>query len=406
MTENTVIAIVQPAMKIPKVVLFLENSRQYGRGLIWGISRYSKLHGPWTFYRHDPFYGGYEKIKDLSWIKKWGAHGIIARDFAFLDQLLELKLPVISASAFAEHHNQNLIEIITDNVKIGQLALDHLVSRGFRHFGYCGFRDMPWSIARQEGFEKILKQQGFSLHTFNSKSVRLSNWDKEYPRIIKWLRSLPKPVGILCCNDDRGCDLIEVSKEAGLKVPYEVSVIGVDNDSQVCELSNPALSSISLDVEGAGFYAASVLHKLMNGHKVTVKQILAEPLEVVNRQSTDTMAINDDKVVEALQFIKRNDKDLIQVADVIRAVGCSRRGLDGKFLRFLGHSVFSEIRRGRTAKIARMLTETNLSISQIAYQLGYHDADHIARVFRKEKHMTAQAYRKKFSTRIAALKDK
>ena len=99
-------------MKVPKVALFLENSRQYGRGLTWGIARYSKLYGPWTFYRDDPFYTGNRKRKDVSWIKKWGADGIITRDFEFFDQLLDLKLPVISASAFVDHQNENIIEII------------------------------------------------------------------------------------------------------------------------------------------------------------------------------------------------------------------------------------------------------------------------------------------------------
>jgi LacI family transcriptional regulator len=392
-------------MKVPKVALFLENSRQYGRGLTWGIARYSKLYGPWTFYRDDPFYAGNRKRKDVSWIKKWGADGIITRDFEFFGQLLDLKLPVISASAFVDHQNENLIEIITDNIKISQLALDHFTSRCFKNFAYCGFNDMPWSIGREQCYEKILKKQGHTLHSFNSNSVRFSNWDKEYLRMTQWLKSLPKPIGILCCNDDRGCDLIEVSKEVGLKVPYDVAVLGVDNDSQVCELSNPPLSSICLDVEGAGFQAASILDQLMSGKKVSVKRIVAEPLEVVSRQSTDTTAINDKTVVEALQFIKSNDKRLIQVVDVINAVGCSRRGLDEKFKRFLRHSVFSEIRRVRTENIARMLIETDLSISQIAFQLGYHDADHIARFFRQEKKMTPQSYRKRFSCRITALKD-
>ena len=393
-------------MKVPKVALFLENSRQYGRGLTWGIARYSKLYGPWTFYRDDPFYGGNRERKDVSWIKKWGADGIIARDFEFFGQLLDLNLPLISASAFLDHENENLIEIITDNIKIGRLALDHFANRGFRNYAYCGFKDMPWSVGREQCYERILRQEGHRLDSFNSNSIRLSNWDKDYLYMIEWLKSLPKPIGILCCNDDRGCDVIEVSKEAGFRVPYEVAVLGVDNDSQVCELSNPALSSISLDVEGAGFQAASILDQLMAGKKVSTKRIIAEPLEVVSRHSTDTMAIGDRTVVSAMQYIRQNDKLLIQVSDVINAVGCSRRGLDKKFKHLVGHTVFAEIRRARTENITRMLTETNLNISQIAFQLGYNDADHIARFFRQEKNMTPQAYRKKFSTRITAMKDK
>jgi LacI family transcriptional regulator len=177
-----------------------------------------------------------------------------------------------------------------------------------------------------------------------------------------------------------------------------VAVLGVDNDSQVCELSNPPLSSVALSVERAGFEAAAILGKLMSGKKVSVKSIVADPIEVARRHSTDTTAIDDIHVVKALQFINQNDKKLIQVSDVLRVTGCSRRSLDEKFYKYIGSTVFSEIRRVRIEKISQMLLETNLTISQIALSLGYNDSDHIARFFRQEKNMTPRAYREKFGT--------
>jgi LacI family transcriptional regulator len=385
--------------KVPKVVLFLESSRQYGRDVIRGIVQYSRLHGPWTFYREDVFYNqDKRRKKDLSWIKKWGANGIIARDFDYFDKLMELGIPTVIASAFIER-NEELIEIITDNERIAQLAYEHFSRRGFKNFAFCGFNDMPWSKHREESFDVIVKSAGFKIDIFNSNSSRMLNWDKEHPRIIKWLKSLSKPVGILCCNDDRGSDLIEACKTGGLEVPFEVSVLGVDNDSQVCELSNPPLSSISLSTEKAGFEAASILDKLMSGKPVEVNKIMATPLEVVSRQSTDTLAVNESNIAKALQFINHSSKKLIQVSDVLNIVNCSRRSLDEKFQRYLGHTVFSEIRRARVENIAHLLLETDLSISQIAFNLGYNDSGHIARFFRQEKNMTPQAYRKQYAGR-------
>lgn len=384
--------------KVPKVVLFLENSRQYGRDLIRGIAKYSRLYGPWSFYREDMFYNRTKKTSyDLSWIKKWGADGIITRDFMNIDKLMELDIPIISARAF-QKKIKNVAEIFTDDLAIGEIAYEHFSRRGFKNFAYCGFRDMQWSRSRATGFAQTLKDNGFEVHSFDSLSSRMLNWENEHPRIIEWLESLPKPVAILCCNDDRGCDLIEACKTGGLRVPFEIAVLGVDNDNQVCDLSNPPLSSIRLSTENAGFKAAEVLDNLMSNITPQTTKIRVKPLEVVCKQSTDTLAINDSHVVKAMQFINQNFNRLIQVGDVLTAAGCSRRSLDEKFQRHLGYTVFAEIRRVRIENIAQMLLETDLNISTIAFNLGYNDSDHIARFFKQEKGLTPQAYRNKYAT--------
>lgn len=380
--------------KVPKVVLLLESSRQYGRDLIRGIVRYSRLYGPWTFYREDFFYDqNKRRKKDYAWIKEWGANGIITRDTQGMDKIMDFGIPTITAAAFLEE-KKDIIEIVTDDKQIGKFACDLFLRHGFKNFAYCGFKDMPWSGRRKESFTSILKEHGFEVPHYDSHSSRMLNWAQEHPQIIKWLHSLSKPVGILCCNDDRGSDLIEACKTGGLKVPFEVAVLGVDNDSQVCELSNPPLSSISLNTEKTGFEAASILDKLMSGKAVDAKEIRVIPLEIVSRQSTDTLAVDDPNIVRALEFINQNSKKLIQVNDVLNAVNCSRRNLDEKFRRTFGHTVFSEIRRVRAETITRLLLETNLSVSQIALDLGYNDSDHIARFFKQEKNITPQAYRK------------
>ena len=275
---------------VPKVILFLESSRQYGRDLIQGIVRYSRLYGPWTFYREDIFYHQKDRKKNLAWIKKWGADGIITRDSLDLDIFLDLEIPIVIASAFLKR-SEKIPGIVTDDSGIGELACKHFIHRGFKNFAFCGFKDMPWSTSRQESFVSFLKDKGFKTDVINSSSSRMLHWDKEHPRIIKWLESLPKPVGILCCNDDRGSDLIEACKTGGFKVPFEVAVLGADNDVQVCELSNPPLSSISLSTEKAGYQAAEALDKLMSGKPADTNEITVIPLEVVKRQSTDSLEI-------------------------------------------------------------------------------------------------------------------
>ncbi len=382
---------------IPKVALFLESSRQYGRDMISGIAKYAMLHGPWVFYKEDFFYN-YNKhnFKDFFWLKRWGANGVICRDFMGMHKLQDLKIPIISVAAF-EENLEEIYQVITDYKKISKMAFDCFVAHGFRNFAFCGFKDMSWSVRRNRSFAQIVKDAGFTIDSYNSKSKRLSSWDKEYPNLIKWLESLKKPTAILCCNDDRGSDILEACKSTGIKVPFEVAVLGIDNDPQVCELTNPSLSSIKLDIEKSGFLTAKLLDHLMSGQTLPKFPVIVSPVEICERQSTQSMAISDQKVVKALQFIADNSNNIISVDDVLNYVECSRKLLDDKFKKKIGTSVFDEIRRTRINSMCKLLLRTNYSISDIALSFGYNDADHISRFFKKIKGMTLLEYRKKYT---------
>jgi LacI family transcriptional regulator len=160
---------------------------------------------------------------------------------------------------------------------------------------------------------------------------------------------------------------------AGLDVPTQVAILGVDNDELVCSLSYPQLSSVALGTERAGYEAARILGKLMNGQETTAaeKEVLISPLHVVTRQSTDITALEDRHVAEALHFIRKHFKEMILVDDVAEAADLSRRTLEQRFRKLLRHSVHEEIVRTRVNQMARLLTDTNLPISQIARLLGY-----------------------------------
>jgi LacI family transcriptional regulator len=203
----------------------------------------------------------------------------------------------------------------------------------------------------------------------------------------------------MACNDDRGRQVLEACKIADLHVPEEVAILGVDNDEMVCDLSNPRLSSIALNLERSGYEAAELLDKLMAGNKKMANQkIIAQPTHVVTRQSTNILAIEDSDVAQAVRFIRQHSKEMLQVDDVAKTVGISRRGLERRFRIALKRSVFNEIKRVRAEQVARMLVETNQSIGQIALALNYPGIEHISRFFRKEKGMSPLAYRKKYSS--------
>jgi LacI family transcriptional regulator len=226
------------------------------------------------------------------------------------------------------------------------------------------------------------------------KSRAARTWYREEAVLAKWLRGLPKPVGVMTCNDDRGQHVTEACANAKLDVPYEIAVIGVDNDDQVCDISNPSLSSVALDVEQAGFWASELLDRMMAGQKLPPQTVIVHPSRVVTRQSTNILAVEDKSVSQALNFIQQNAKRLIQVDDVIKAISVSRRCLHDKFMKTLRRSVYDEIKRVRIDLISQMLLETDLSISDIALNLGYDNTNHISRYFKQKMGISPLEYRK------------
>ena len=368
----------------------IESSRSSGRSLLRGIANYARHRGPWAFY-WEP--GGLEK----AWpqVKSLGADGIILRDVEKLDDVIAYGLPAVVVG-HSKREVPGLANVITDSEAIGIMGAEHLLACGVRHFAYCGFEEIPWSVLRGESFRRRLTKAGFRAHFCPEGADRdLPGWGGER-FLTNWLKSLPKPLGVMACNDDRGEQVIEACKIAGLQVPDEVAIIGADNDELVCELSDPPMSSIAINFERAGYDSAQVLDALMRGRRVPDKQIWVPATHIVPRRSTDIVAVDDRPVATALRFIREHGREVISVPDVARAAGLSRRVLEKRFQQVLRRSVLREIRRVRVAQICRMLAETNQSISEIGLTLGYPGTEHLARYFRQEKHMTPLAYRRKF----------
>ena len=280
----------------------------------------------------------------------------------------------------------------------GKICAEHLLSLGLSNFAFCGFEDFCWSEVRWEDFNKRIVDAGCNSHFYKvlrSKTQRRS--DNEQVALIEWLRELPKPVGLMACNDDCGYYVMEACQVADLRVPDDVAVIGVDNDELICDLTAPPMSSVALSHETAGYRAAQLLDEIMAGKNVDVKTII--PLEashIVIRQSTDILAIEDTELGNAIRFIRQHSGESIQVSDVVDTVTVSRRVLERRFREVLKKSIHDEIRRVRVERVVRMLLETDLSISQIALDLGYPSDKHVARYFHKEKGLTPQQYRRKF----------
>ena len=385
--------------KIPKVLLLVDTSRGSGRNLLYGIVKYSRLYGPWAFNRRSIHFFEYQteynksrqlEEETLSRLEKWNANGIIATNInnqRQFERILDMGLPTIILGGYnPEKKISGWHRVRSNSLAIGNMAAEHLLNNGFRNFAYCGFYGSAWSQERGSAFGKRTAEADLETHFYEpprSRTKRL--WQNEQLILADWLNSLPKPLGIMACNDDRGRDILEACKIAGLNVPEEVSVIGVDNDKLVCELSEPPLSSIRLNNERGGYEAAELLAKLMAGEKISHQEIVVQPTDIITRESTDKLAMEDSNISKALRFIREHAADMIHVNDVVDAVAMSRRSLERRFCKVIGHSISKEIKRVHVNQFAKMLIETNMSVSQIASNLGHRGLENLNRYFRDEE---------------------
>jgi LacI family transcriptional regulator len=390
----------KPAKNIPLIGLFIESSRSSGRALLTGIVKFAQHYGPWSFY-WEP--GGLEK----AWpkLQTLDIDGIIFRDVDKLEEAVALNIPAIVVG-HSKTEIPGLVNVVTDSVAIGKIGAEHLLGRGLKHFAFCGYGTASapdstksafvWSEGRRESYQDHIEKAGFSVESYCTFSAATEAWQQERHKMANWLQSLPKPVGVMACNDDCGQQVVEACKLANLAVPDQVSVLGADNDELICGLSSPPLSSIAINFERAGYESARVLSDLLRGKKAARSKINVTATHVVVRRSTDYMAISDLNLQKALQFIRDHIRENIKVLDVSRAAGLSRRALEIKFQRDLECSIHEYIKRLRTDQIVRLLVETDLPVGQIADSLGFSDIQHFARYFRAGTQMSPLAYRRNF----------
>ncbi|MFA5292130.1 MAG: substrate-binding domain-containing protein [Phycisphaerae bacterium] len=378
--------------KLPRIILMVEPLGEYLQGLLRGIAQYSNSNGPWVFYREPGKHEG-----TLPQLNPEEADGVIAKiaNTAGARKKLPRTVPVILIGY--REIIPEMPQIFGDTEAIGKVAAEYFLNKGFRNFAFCGFDEFHWSRERGKSFKLFLENKGYKVHLYrNLKGAMRKSWQLEQQDLAKWLRTLPKPVAILACNDDRGQHLISACKLGKMRIPDEISVLGVDNDKFVCSLTYPPLSSIALGTERAGYEAAQLLAKMMQMKKFINSSIMVRPTHVITRQSTDIIAAEDTLLSEAINYIQKHSNMDISVDDVAGEVMVSRRSLERKFRRQLNKSIYDEIRRIRVNRIISMLLETDLTIAQIGLAMGFKDITHTGRYFKEETGLSPLAYRRKF----------
>ena len=206
----------------------------------------------------------------------------------------------------------------------------------------------------------------------------------------------PKPMGVLGADDRIARAVSWIVRDSGLKMPADVAVLGIDDDAVVSRYNSPPLTSIRLPMEKIGFEAATVLHALINGAKVTVTSLIPS-IDVVQRRSTDILAVDDVAVAKALQWIRDHVSEPFHVDDVAAHTPVNRRTLEMRFRQHLGRSINESIRDQRIEKSKEVLRENAVPMSEVAALCGFSSAERMTAVFRKVVGTTPSDYRKQNS---------
>lgn len=381
------------------VALLVETSNEYARGLLRGVVAYVREHRPWSTYLAEHGRGD----APPHWLGRWSGDGIIARveNPRIAKAVRASGLPVVDCSAARLVPDVPWVE--TDDAKIAALAFEHLVGRGFKRFAFCGDGRFNWSKWRGDALAALVREAGHELHTFDAHAPagplngngNGHGWADELERMAAWVRSLPKPVGIMACFDILGRQVLEACRRADAKVPDDVAVVGVDNDELLCELADPPLSSVAPDAHRTGYVAAELLDQLMSGKKVPATGHFIEPLGVVVRVSSDVLAIEDPDVSHAIRFIRERACEGINVQDVLTGVPLSRRVLESRFKRLVGRTPHEEIDRVRLDRVKELLRESDLGLAEIAGRTGYEHVEYLSVVFKKRVGQPPSEYRKR-----------
>ena len=377
-------------------------SEAYARRLLLGVARYAHDIGEaWTLCRltttvREKY--GIEAVADYA--VKFQADAIIGQ-FHQTDNLsIFCENGIIPVAQEFKTRFPGIINITGDHVKAGRVGAEYFINKGFHNFAFLGLSDVIWSQERLEAFKKVI-QNAANVNSFSELNLPHSSIWQNYDmtELNEWIKALPKPVAIMCCDDNQAFLVVEACRNMSLnenapklRIPDDVAVIGVDNDESVCCLSHPNLSSLNQDVEKGGYHLARQLDHLLKKQTTEQKDIVVPVGNIISRQSSDIFVNDDSSIATVLRYIHENISSKITVDDIVSEVPLSRRLLESRFKKEMGTSIYDYIIRIRIEKIAELLREGK-TVSEAAFELGLTDIKNVSRSFKRVIGCTPSEFR-------------
>ena len=376
---------------IPRVGIIWYPEFGYSRRITRGIAEYVSRHSPWRLFSSNPNFA--EQLPDLN---EWKGDGIIGafETDEIVRQVIRTGLPAVDAGSGLP--KMPLPQLTVDDRAVGHAAAEHLLALGFQHFGVLSIQ-VSYSQRREAAFCERLAEAGFDCDT--CRSYRGGVWPTSGSEpdmsVVEWLKQIEKPVGLFATDDDLALRIGTRVQQLNFGIPDDIAIIGADNDEMICELAPVQLSSVEIPYREIGYKAAGLLDGMMRGKPAPKEPVLIRPGSVIERSSTGIAANVDPEVRRAIEYIRQNAYETINVEDVLEKTNLSRRTLENRFREAIGRSPYQEIQRLRIERAKQLLRETALPVTKVASMVGFSNPHHFCIIFRRKTSQTPTAFRRR-----------
>jgi LacI family transcriptional regulator len=391
--------------KTRRIALLFNGNKIFDREVITGIADYlSSTRTHWDLFLEEDF-----RLR-LSGIEQWQGDGIIADfdDPSVAATLAASRVPLVAVGGSYEDpadYPASVPYVATDNFKIIKLAYQHLIEAGLRNFALFSLpeaRENRWAQEREKAFSALMRRDRMEPAVFRGQSTQAHSWDESVREQIAWLHSLPKPVGIVAVTDARARQLLQACTLAGIAVPEQVALIGIDNDPLARILTRIPMSSVIQGAQEMGRTAAHLLDQMLHGVRLADTRILVPPSGINVLASSKHEPAKNPHVMRARHFIRQYACQGIKTDQVASYVGISRSSLESHFRQELGYSVHDEILRFRLNAAVDILKQGDCHLAEVALKCGFTSSQYMHSVFKRELGCSPRSYQERLLNSNAA----
>ena len=378
-----------------KIAIVVSAASSYARSVVEGVHAYARQGGPFEFYI-DFDIARPRAMRDLKRAAgRLGFDGILADIWRriFLEDILKVGVPVVDVSG--TWNPADVPSVHVDNAAAGRMVARYFLDKGLSHFAFCGTGQPLHCQQRQKAFASELAKAGYECDVFLYNSGREVRLDDQERVLEEWLASLPKPVGLMCWFDLRVRDIVHACRRAGIAIPHEVAIVGVDNDELAGIFCNLPVSSVDVSPKHIGYRAMALLDKMIRGAPKPASHVLVRPSRLVSRASSDMVAVANADVAAAVRYIEDHAGEPMQIKELLRVVPISRRALEVHFRNLYGRTPHQQLLHLRVERAKALLVESDLDLAAIALRTGFREPSPFSVTFRKLTGMTPRDYRKR-----------
>lgn len=378
-----------------RIALLFNGNKVFDRDVIAGVAAHlASTRSRWDLFLEEDF-----RLR-LSGIEDWQGDGIIADfdDPAVAQALQRSKIPVVAVGASyadAADYPAGVPYVATDNAALVKLAYEHLIDAGLSRFALFSLPEAPgnrWAQEREQSFCALMRRDGMAADIYRGRSTTAPSWDAAVDEQVAWLQALPKPVGIIAVTDARARQLVQACNMAGIAVPEQVALIGIDNDPLARLLTRIPLSSVIQGAQAIGRTAAQLLDQALHGSPPGAVRVLVPP-EGINAQASSRHELpRHPHVMRARHFIRQYACQGIKTGQVADYLGISRSSLEAHFRQERNTSVHDEILRFKLNAATSLLAAADANISEVALRCGFTSVQYMHTVFKRELGCTPRVW--------------